>query len=278
MNKKSGTVLYAQNLEEALYHLEANSEVRVYGSGTGSFSGRGTMLFTRNIEELKTLDRRERYIDIGSAVSLADIHFIGSRRLPAVFYEALQSISSPFIRNIATIGGNICMKRPGTLFAPLLALDAQLEFKTRRDIITLPVSKFSAVIEKSLLTKIRLPIDEWDAQFFYRLRPEHLLRETSAGFAFLATTPKNIISEIRIAFSGRSSFRCWELENHLSGMKLPLSPKLIAQAIETASQIYDRRTFGERASDMREEEKDGDVLRRQFLNLLADCLDQIGSL
>jgi len=60
-----------------------------------------------------------------------------------VLAHAIASIGSPLIRNMGTIGGNICTASPaGDTLAPLYALNAQVELASETEVRRLPISRF----------------------------------------------------------------------------------------------------------------------------------------
>lgn len=237
--------VYAKNLTDAFYYLKTIQGLKILGSGTAEqhlhfseylpFSQ--STLFLRNIGDLKQIDKKERYIDFGSASTLSSMIEVGPKKLPTVLYHALISTANPLVRNIATLGGNICTaERKMTLFAPLLALDAKLEFKTgMQDSVFIPMSKFTSVEPMQILTRVRVPIEDWDVAIFKKLGPAGELSSESASFTFLAQSEKGILTDVRIAFCGKICFRSDELENRLIGTRLPLSTKLQNEVLEAAA-------------------------------------------
>ena len=127
MNK---TILYAKNTNDLISLLKNNQGSEIVGGCTIIEELPAKAVSTYNIPELCQITRHERYIDVGPGCTLSSILDIGQNHLPPILYEALKSIANPIIRNMATIGGNICYKgNKLTLFAPLMALEAKLEFK-----------------------------------------------------------------------------------------------------------------------------------------------------
>ncbi len=61
----------------------------------------------------------------------------------SVLAHAVASIGSPLIRNMGTIGGNICTASPaGDTLAPLYALNAKVELASGAGVRSLPISQF----------------------------------------------------------------------------------------------------------------------------------------
>lgn len=265
----SKTIFYAKNLADVFYQLKTISELSIV-AGCSSFAEKELAektLSVRDIPELKIIDKHERYIDFGSAVTLSEIEDLGEANLPATMYEAITTIATPNVRNIATIGGNICLKDfYGTIFASLLALDARLEFQNSEEAVFKNLTRFDKIPKETLLTRIRLPIEEWEMVIFRRVGPQNMLNELSASFVFLANSLKNQVSDLRIAFAGSFKFRDIELENKLIGAHLPLSEATISSFLSDAQSSFDKTTNGEKINP---------ILRQQFCNLLKYSLEQL---
>ena len=268
MEKNSQTVLIAKTESDVFYHLKNVTGIAVLGGCTATETLPEKSLTIQGIHELSQIEKRERSIDFGPAVTLAQILAVGKTNIPPVLYEALRTIGTEQVRNRATLGGNICA--PGqkhTLWAPLLALNASLEVKkSPTEAKVIPFSKFTGVPEKHLLTKIRVPLDEWEVALFRRVGPSHVIHEDSASFTFLADTQKYIITNIRIVFAGSIVFHPQELENKLISTRLPLNRRLIESLVQDASALYDAQ-FASLPVPA--------VLKAQFLNLLCYSLEQL---
>lgn len=217
------------------------------------------------------IDKHEHFIEFGSGVTLNQILNLGRKRIPSVLYDAAETVAYPFVRNIATIGGNICASGiRHTLYAPLLALDAQLELQNPSNSSFIPIMKFYSVPDNCIISRIRIPSEEWDIALFRRTGPENIISDGSASFTFLANTHKGILSDLRIAFCGLASIRSRELENNLIGTKLPLSDKSIQFMLIEASNVFAERTAG-----IKGKEDTLMMLEAQFLNLLSDSLSML---
>ena len=119
MNK---IVYYAKNTAELLYQLKTNKGLEVVGGLTKVETQPEKAISVHGISDLCQIVKHERYIDIGPGATLSDILAMGKNHIPQVLYDALDCIANPIVRNIATIGGNICS--PGqklTSFASLMA-------------------------------------------------------------------------------------------------------------------------------------------------------------
>jgi CO/xanthine dehydrogenase FAD-binding subunit len=93
------------------------------------------------IPSMRGIRRADGGIAIGAATTVAEI---ASRSdLPACLSKGACAIGSPQIRNLATIGGNICNASPcGDTLAPLVALDAAFVLLSRTGGRTVPAEQF----------------------------------------------------------------------------------------------------------------------------------------
>jgi CO/xanthine dehydrogenase FAD-binding subunit len=187
--------------------------------------------------------------------------------MPQILYEAVKSIANPTVRNLATIGGNICA--PGqklTLYAPLLALNSRLELQSETEITHIQFNQFSGIPSNHVLTRIRVPVDEWDVAVFRRVGPAHVITGMSASYAFLANTQNSILTNLRIAFAGKIVFRSLDLENRLLGSRLPIEEKAVAALVNDAGKQFDLSAENMIYDPM---------LKEEFLKLVSYSFEQL---
>lgn len=261
------TILYAKNINELLKIMNNNPGTKIVGGCTRIENLPDKFISTTSINELNHIIRHERYIDIGPGATLSDILNIGQNHLPPILYEALNCIANPQIRNMATIGGNICSdEHKLTLFAPLMALDAKLEFRNLTETITENIRNFKEIPEGFILTNIRVPLVDAELSIFRRIGPEHSITQQSASFAFLADTEKKSIISIHLAFAGPFTFHSKEFENSMIGKHLPFSPKDVSEIEEQVSLEFEKAATDQMISD---------VVKQQFLNLTKFSFEQL---
>jgi len=189
------------------------------------------------IDELKNITRTEHYLEIGSMARLNRLINLG-KAVPEVLSGCIKKIGGVQLRNIATIGGNICGANVYStdIPAPLIALDAQYELKNAGSSRWVSASRFHSPSEdttmekQELLTRIRLPLHQWDYAVYKKFQIEGYLN--NAAVVFLARTHKNILSEIRVVYKTRSIVRNKICEDILNGKLLPLSRKTADDFIE----------------------------------------------
>ncbi len=263
----SKQIFNAQNLNDLFYFLKSINDSTIVSGCTQIKELPEKAIAVRSIPELNFAIKRETRFDFGPEITLSQILRLDPSKVPQVFYEAVKSIGNSNIRNMATLAGNICAKNyRHTLFAPLLALDSKIELKSEKETAHISITGIDTIPENFVITRIMIPVEEWDVSIFRRLGPSHAITENSASFVFLANSVKNQIANIRIAFAGPFSLRSQELENKLLGAHLPLSTTMIQETVEEAAVIFDEKS---------EKKGTSAVLKAQFLNLVKSSLEQL---
>lgn len=261
------SILYAKNIAEVITLQKNNLSSRIIGGCTQLEELPEKSISIRALKDLKQIIRHERFIEVGPAATLSEIIDVGQNHLPQVLYEALNSIANPIIRNMATIGGNICAEgQKLTLFAPLMALDTKLEFKNQTETRTESIRNFKSIPEGFILSNIKIPLMDADISIFRRIGSEHTITPQSASFAFLADTEKNSLTGIRLAFAGPFIFSSKILENSLIGKRLPLTQKDIDQIEELVQEEFQKASTDQMI---------GDEVRQQFFNLVRYSFEQL---
>jgi CO/xanthine dehydrogenase FAD-binding subunit len=205
------------------------------GTGLLGKETKHTLSLPRNIlslsrlEELRRITRTERYLEIGAAVKINDIINLG-KTVPEALSMTLKGIAGLYIRNLATIGGNICHSpRRMDAAAPLIALDARYELRSALQSRWISASRFSslpgppALDPRELLTRIRIPLEEWNYTVYRKFTCPGNIPEGAA--VFIARIQKNILTDIRMVFAGQFILRDKNSETALEGRQLPLDRK-----------------------------------------------------
>jgi CO/xanthine dehydrogenase FAD-binding subunit len=200
----------------------------IYGQGRRGLTLPSNIIALDRVDELRHITRTERYLEIGAMVRLSDILKLG-KVLPQILREALSRIANPQIRNIATIGGNICY--PGWKLdttCALVTLDAQYELRTGTSSRWISATRFSSSSEEKILnkqelfTRLRIPLEHWDYTVYRKFAANQFGSAYSGSTAFVARIQKNILSEVRLVFSGETMLRDKNSEAILAGKLLPL--------------------------------------------------------
>ena len=155
----------AQSVDEAVTLLASAENAKPVAGGTDlavviaeGLTTPDMLLDISAIPGLGGIRRSEEALAIGAAVTIAEI---ASRNdLPACLAQGARSIGSPQIRNLATIGGNICNASPcGDTLAPLVALDASFVLASAAGTRTVPAEEFFLGPKKTVLRRGELLVE-----------------------------------------------------------------------------------------------------------------------
>jgi CO/xanthine dehydrogenase FAD-binding subunit len=261
------------------------------------------ILSLENIEELRRITRTERYLEIGAMVHLSEIISLG-KIIPPALSASIQGIAGPQLRNLATIGGNICSwnKSGGGIdaSAAMIALDARYELRSASQSRWVSALRFSALStgrpageegdkavppSRELLTRIRIPLEQWNYTVCRKLHPRDLDNEQGGILICTAKHEKNILTEIRVVFAGSCVLRDRNSELLFEGRKLPLERKdalhyrelwehyLSGEDPESRQGGGEDEKSGETVqSGYGCSEKPGPVLRSKLLNIIEACI------
>ena len=212
-------------------------------------------LSLEKIDELRAVTRTERYLEIGTMVRLNEIIALG-KIVPGVFSRNLEEIGGPQVRNLATIGGNIWTS--GDTTAPLSVLDARYELRNGAKSRWIPAIRFSSHPEGNpasgeLLTRIRIPLDEWNYTVYRKFQSAGPENEGGV-LILLVRTQKNMLSKIQAVFAGGALLRDKNTETYLEGKALPLNRR---------DAVYCRKCWENYLEGL---EKPGPLLRTKIVN------------
>lgn len=168
-------------------------------------------------------------IVIGSGLTFTELGqaSVISKNIP-VLAEGGAWVGGPQVRNIATIGGNICNGAPSAdSAAPLLVLNAQVELKGPDGFRLLPLFDFyqgpGQVDRKpgEIMTCLRIAGDDykgWSAHYSkYAMRDA--MDIATIGCAAACKIQKGRVAGLRLAFvvAGPTPLRCWRTEEKCQG-------------------------------------------------------------
>lgn len=156
-----------------------------------------------------------------------------------ILVRAQAHLGGPQIRNMGTIGGNICTASPaGDGLPPLYALEAETVLRSKDAERRLPLSECilgpgrTVLRPGEILTEIRLPMARgFQVQHFEKVGRRNALAIAVVSLAALVRTgPRGIVQEARLALGsvGPTVVRPVEAEKALIGRKL--GPGALGQA------------------------------------------------
>ncbi|MFH0995561.1 MAG: FAD binding domain-containing protein [Pseudomonadota bacterium] len=163
------------------------------------------------------------------------------RHLP-VIAKAIASLGSPLIRNMGTIGGNVCTASPaGDTLGPLYALGARVELASETGIRSLPISRFilgpgQTLLETGeILSAIHVEKPHPEAiQHFEKVGRRNALACSLASLAaILRLSDNGIVMEASLAWGsvGPTIITCPEAAANLIGQPLSMDRLTDAAAI-----------------------------------------------
>lgn len=271
-------VFSPKNLSEALQAYGRNRDAILYAGGTslllqakGQPLGlEGAIVPLGDLEELKLLSRGERFIDVGAGLCLSDILERGEGIVPPLLLQTIKGIGLASTRSLATIGGNLATRyRRMDLYPVLSCLDSHLELRREGSSRYLPCARlFSqngecALLPGEIIVRVRLPLASWDLSIVRKLGFGEIPDESTYIFVFLAALDRDLISDLRVSFSGHSWFRNQELEAQVIGRRLPLSRSDVLGCIESYKKSISETMVLP------------SVRRLQFINLLSWSFDHL---
>jgi xanthine dehydrogenase FAD-binding subunit len=235
----------ANSVKEAVSFLAKNPDAKLIAGGTDVLiklregkKGFTSLIDIHGLKELKFVELTDNGdIKIGSAMtfSLLTENEIILKHTPIIALAA-GTIGGPQIRNVATIGGNLCN---GAISADsigsLFVLDAILEIEGISGVRTLPITQFYlgpgkvAIEHDEILKSIIIKKGNYDnyGAYYYKYAPRNAMDIATIGCAASCKLNKDIIDNFKIAFTvaAPKPLRCIAAEKFAKGQKI--SEKLI---------------------------------------------------
>jgi xanthine dehydrogenase small subunit len=233
-------IFYPKDLPEILTIMAGHPGALLYAGGTDILREQGdrglllpsAVICIHAVPELRRAGLTERFIEIGASVSLVEVLELGESALPTLLAQAIKGIGTPTIRNLATLGGNVaCRDRFMDAWPALACLDALAELRDQGGATWINVNRFvgpdgkPAFPSGGLLTRIRVPLERWDAVSLRKVGSRDYPGPDTAVFALAARAEKGILSEFRLAFAGERALRFRDIEVRMIGRALPLSDR-----------------------------------------------------
>ncbi|MDP3428668.1 MAG: xanthine dehydrogenase family protein subunit M [Humidesulfovibrio sp.] len=218
------------------------------GPDSGPDSAPATLVSLDRLAALRGVEEEgggtlHRVLRLGAATTHAELlaHPLIRARLP-VLAQALADLGSPPIRNMGTLGGNLCTASPaGDTLPPLLVLGAEVELASRSGARRLPLHRFllgpgrTALEPGEALVAVHVPVPGVAVrQHFEKVGRRDALAVAVVSLAALVRTGRGgTIAEARLAWGsvGPTVWRCPEAEAALVGRRLSLTALAKAASI-----------------------------------------------
>lgn len=211
------------------------------------------VLLIGHLPELQGIEIRDQRLFIRAAVTLAGI--LEHPLVPEHIKSPIAQMASPPIRNLATLGGNICNASPAGDSLPMLyALDACLRLEsiqgrqtvTIHDLITGPGR--IRLNPEQLLTAIEIPIIKCRAHHYRKVGQRQANSISKVSFYAAADYDNQRIDWVRIAFGAAAPtvVRSPAAEGLLAGLDISglktVIPAVISIYQELLSPVDDVRS------------------------------------
>jgi CO/xanthine dehydrogenase FAD-binding subunit len=201
-------------------YMDAEPEALIYAGGTdllvkmrvGKAAAAPALIGLERLAELREVQETGVGIRLGAAVTLAELirHPLIAGCLP-VLAQALRTLGSPLIRNMGTIGGNICTASPaGDTLPPLYILQTAVELCSRDTVRILPLREFITGAGETQLHKgeiltgvvVNIPVG-YNVHHFEKVGQRKSMACAVASMAsLLRVSPSGVIEAARLAWGG----------------------------------------------------------------------------
>ena len=175
------------------------------GRGTGVLPAfQGPVLFLDGCGELKTLAERDGTVEAGSMVTLSAL--ARSPIVPPALREIVLQMAAPGLRNVATMGGNICNASPAGDTLPFLyAFEAKVRLVSSGGERTMPLEDFIAgpgttrLGPEELLHSVSFPAWNPAIRFYRKVGTRRANALTKVSIAAFADLSEGLVARARIA-------------------------------------------------------------------------------
>lgn len=230
----------AETIQEAVKLLHEHPEARIISGGSdvlikireGKMAG-ASLVSIRNIRELQGIERLESgdiYIGAGTTFSHITNDPIIQKYIP-VLGEAVDQVGGPQVRNIGTIGGNICNGAVSADSVPtVFSLNALLRLADGTGGRTVPVKDFYLgpgrvdLHPGEVLTHVIIPAKEYEGYHghYIKYAMRNAMDIATLSCSVVSRVEKNILKDVRITFGVAAPvpFRCVQTEACLKGMEI----------------------------------------------------------
>lgn len=232
----------AQSIKEAVNLLKEHPDARIISGGSdvlikireGKMAGT-SLVSIRDIKEIQgvtLMDSGDIYIGAGTTFSHVTNDPVIREHI-SVLGEAVDQVGGPQVRNIGTIGGNVCNGAVSADSAPtLFSLNAMLRIADGEGGRTVPINMFYLGPGKvdlhcgDVLTHIIIPGKEYQGYrghyIKYSMRNAMDIATLSCSVVSKVDTAANILEDVRITFGVAAPvpYRCKKTEEALKGMEI----------------------------------------------------------
>ncbi len=200
----------------------------------------GCLIDISQVNDLKFIKKTKKTIKIGALTTHRDIERdpLIQEHMP-ILAEMEKQLASVQIRNLGTLGGNLCHADPaGDPAPPLIVMGAKLKLMSAKGSRTVPVEHFfmdffeTSIQPDEILAEIQVPLLPVSSNAIYIKHSTRGVDTTIIGVAAFVSKDRhsNICKEIRLCVGGVGSIpiRAKKAETVIRGKAV--SKKIIAEA------------------------------------------------
>jgi xanthine dehydrogenase FAD-binding subunit len=259
----------AGSIKEAIRLLKENPEARLIAGGTDVLvklhKGKGGFDHLVDIHDIVELNfiRQNNDGDIVIGPLSCFTHVADSaliRKHIPVLAEAILTIGGPQVRNMATIGGNLCNGVPSADSAtPLMALNAVVTIEGQDGSRQLPLEDFFlgpgqvALEHHEIMTAITISRNNYTGYsgHFFKYAMRDAMDIATIGCSAVCKVEDEILTDLRLAYGVASPvpIRCKNTEDKSHGRKV--STQLLDDIAESVADDVSPRTSWRAARDFR---------------------------
>lgn len=214
------------------------------------------VIFIRYLSELREISLESNVVKIGAGCTFKDI--IDSEKIPEYLKEVSLSIASPAIRNIATIGGNICNASPAAdILPPLYAARAEVVLESVDGKRSVPIEDFILgpgkinIKKGELLKEISIPIIKYSKSYYKKIGTRKSIALSKLSFFGFVNIKNKKIEDIKLAFGavGPTVLISEDIEKSLNGTGVDkiqdITRNIKEQYVKLLNPIDDQRSTAE---------------------------------
>ncbi|OED43260.1 xanthine dehydrogenase FAD-binding subunit XdhB [Endozoicomonas sp. (ex Bugula neritina AB1)] len=237
----------ANDVADACRFLFENPGSKLIAGGTDILvrlregkTGFGSLVDIHNLDELTCITLSPQGdLQVGSGVTFTRlIQYLQKDGLLPALVEGASSIGGPQVRNMATLGGNICNGAPSAdSAAPLLVFDCQVTLQGHSGTRQVLVEEFYAgpgkihIEPDEMVTCFTIPANSLQntGSHFYKYAMRKAMDIATIGCAVACKLEDNRIKQLKLAYTVAAPVpkRCRVLEEQVQGQ--PISKKLISE-------------------------------------------------
>lgn len=263
------------SLKDALDILSKETVIP-YAGGTDLMVGHSQnvqYMFLDKIVELNNIIKENGKLRIGAGCTYTDV--MKSSDVPQLFKDAIIEVAAPAIRNIATVGGNICNGSPKADFGLVLFVaDSTVLLASAKGEREVPIAEFYVDRGKTVLQKDELMVEiivndvSLENYYYMKVGERNALAISRIAYAAVCDIKDNNITKLRSAIGAidRTIFQRNDIDAMLVGKTIEEAKMLKAEYIAS----YDKAINPIRGRVSAEYRKD------VCMNLINDFLESNG--